>query len=347
MSSNNALSIDPELARFAKLALAGIHREYPNHIQHLVDESGQMAEPHQLHPAFYGCFDWHSAVHSHWLLVRLLRLHTEGLDREKVIAALSKSFTVENLTGEFTYFAAVDRASYERPYGRAWFLQLTAELRMWKDPLAKRWLKILEPLEDLILQQLIPWIKSQHYPIRTGLHNQTAFGFTLMLDWARVANREDIAKALCETSRRFFGADCSAPLAYEPSGTDFLSPTLIAADLMQRVLTAGEFTTWLDGYLPDLPRDDNTVWLQPEHVSDISDAQMVHLDGLNLSRAWALFNIADSLPEQDARRAPLRATAEDHACAGLASVTGEHYAGGHWLASFAVYLLTRSSPTNS
>ncbi len=326
--------------RFADLALSCIHQEYPNHILHHVTRSGQMREPRELYPAFYGCFDWHSSVHGHWLLTRLLNGYSQGLDQHKIKTAMSGSFTEDRLAGEVLYFNGEDRAGFERPYGRAWFLQLTAELREWDSPEARDWLQALLPLEQVIVEQTMSWLPNLTYPIRSGTHSQTAFAFGLMLDSARIAENLEFEQLLVARIREFYLDDRVCPLDYEPSGEDFLSPCLMEADLVRRVMPVADFSRWLTEFLPEIPDDGGNDWLTIGVVLDPTDGKLVHLDGLNLSRAWALHNIADSLPDSDRRINALRASAELHSTAGLASVTGEHYAGGHWLASFAIYLLS-------
>jgi hypothetical protein len=331
--------------RFVELALQCLHREYPNQISHQVSSAGQMAEPSELHPAFYGCFDWHSSVHGHWLLVRLLRLDSPGLDRKRIIAALEESFTDANIRGEVEYFEGEGRTAYERPYGRAWLLQLTAELREWDDDRSRHWLATLQPLEQLIVEQMMAYLPNLVYPVRSGTHGQTAFSFGLMLDYARTANRSDFAALLEEKTRAFYLQDKFCPLDYEPSGADFLSPCLMEADLVRRILRPDAFAKWLNTFLPGIPRNGRGDWLAVGVVLDPTDGHLAHLDGVNLSRAWALENVAAGLPPSDERIPALQAAARVHAEAGLASVTGEHYAGGHWLASFATYLVTgRGAP---
>ncbi len=338
--SHQALAQNNYHRRFAELALECIQREYPNNILHHVAAAGQMAEPAQLHPAFYGCYDWHSSVHAHWLLVRLLHLQVPGLDRSRIIGALDQNVTAGNINGEVNYFTAQGRMGYERPYGRAWLLQLTAELREWGSPEAQRWLAKLLPLEQLIIEQTMAWLPNLNYAIRSGTHNQTGFAFGLMLDFARSSGNQELQRLLEQKIRRFYLADQRCPINYEPSGEDFLSPCLMEADLVRRILSAEEFAAWLQAFLPDIPDNGGGNWLAVGVVLDATDGKLVHLDGVNISRAWALQNIATSLPEGDKRRAALLAAAQIHRQAGLASVTGDHYAGGHWLASFAIYLMT-------
>lgn len=328
--------------RFSKLALDCVHREYPNKIGHTMSSDMDAKTPRQLHPAFYGCFDWHSSVHGHWLLVRLL--HVGGQDgpwREEAIAKLSTSFTAENIAVEMAYFDSPVRGSYERPYGVAWLLQLCAELREWDDPQAKQWLEVLAPFEQQIAMRLKAWVPKLAYPIRLGTHNQSAFAFGLMLDWARTSGDSDMETLIISRSKEYHLADKSCPLAYEPSGEDFLSPCLMEADLMRRVLPQKEFAKWLTVFLPTLPTDGSGDWLSPGIVKDASDGKLVHLDGVNLSRAWNLENIAANLPKDDPRIASLTAAAAIHRETGLKAVTDAHYSGSHWLASFATYLMTK------
>ncbi len=334
--------IDTELAeRFQALALDCVHQEYPNKISHVLLEDEDARPPSELTPVFYGCFDWHSSVHGHWLLTRLLHVAPESARSEEAAAALAESFTDPKVAGELAYIAPEDRDGFERPYGWAWFLQLTTELREWDDPRAEEWLQTLVPLEQQIVTRLKDWLPKLAYPIRLGTHNQSMFAFSLMLDYARAAGYKELETMLVERSLAFHENDENCPLAYEPSGEDFLSPCLQEADLMRRVLPQDEFTAWLSDFLPDIPEDGSADWLEPGVVNDPTDGKLVHLDGVNLSRAWNLEGVASALPEDDPRIPALRAAAERHKESGLASVTGDHYAGGHWLASFATYLMTK------
>ena len=339
--AQTALTPDLE-ARFSKLALACVHKEYPNKIGHTMSSDADAKTPRELHPAFYGCFDWHSSVHGHWLLVRLLNVgEGDAAWRAEAVAKLNESFTAENIAAEMAYFDSPVRGSYERPYGLAWYLQLTAELREWDDPQAGIWLETLKPLEAVIVARLKSWMPKLAYPIRLGTHNQSAFAFGLMLDWARVSGDTEMEELIISRSRDYHLNDVNCPLAYEPSGEDFLSPCLMEADLMRRVLPQEEFTVWLTGFMPNLPTDGSANWLAPGIVKDASDGKLVHLDGVNLSRAWNLENIAAALPAGDPRIASLNAAAAVHRDTGLAAVTDAHYSGSHWLASFATYLMTK------
>jgi hypothetical protein len=330
----------PAMGRFADLALQCVHQEYPNKIAHVMSGDQDIGPPRELTPVFYGCFDWHSSVHGHWLLTRLLRLYPDSDYASTIEVALNQSFISENVAIEVGYVSQEQRASFERPYGVAWLLQLTAELREWDDPRAKRWLAILEPLETALVARMETWLGKLAYPIRIGEHAQTAFAFGLFLDWARAAGREDFFSLVVRRSREFYSGDRNCPLAYEPGGQDFLSPCLAEADLMRRFLTTEEYATWLSGFMPSIPVDGSGDWLSLAVVTDPSDGKLAHLDGLNISRAWMLEGVAFGLPSGDSRKPALLNAAAIHRTSGLASVTGEHYEGGHWLGSFATYLQT-------
>jgi len=331
--------------RFARLALACVGKEYPNKISHVLNGDADVAPPRKLTPAFCGCYDWHSSVHGHWLLVRLVRTFPEASFAGAAREALKKSLTAENLKQEASYIRGQGRASFERPYGLAWLLQLCAELREWGDPQAREMSANLRPLEEAAVERLQTWLPKLSHPVRIGEHDQTAFGLSLMLDYARSVGNDAFAKLVADSARKFFMADKNCPLVYEPSGEDFLSPSLGEADVMRRLLLPGEFAEWLKGFMPQIPaaRDGgyNTDWLPVTVSPDPSDPKLAHLDGLNLSRAWMLEGIISALPADDPRRPALQTAADAHRRAGLAAVTGEHYEGGHWLGSFAVYLTTQ------
>jgi Protein of unknown function (DUF2891) len=330
--------------RFARLALACVEKEYPNKISHVLNSDADVAPPRKLTPAFCGCYDWHSSVHGHWLLVRLVRTFPDASFASAAREALRKSLTAENLKEEATYLRGEGRASFERPYGLAWLLQLGAELREWDDPQAREMSANLRPLEEIAVERLKTWLPKLSNPVRIGEHDQTAFGLGLMLDYARSAGNDSFAKLVSDSVRKFFLADKNCPLSYEPSGEDFLSPSLGEADAMRRVLSSTEFAKWLREFMPQIPvgrgGSENADWLKVAVSPDPSDPKLAHLDGLNLSRAWMLEGIISALPTGDPRRPALRAAADAHARAGLAAVTGAHYEGGHWLGSFAVYLTT-------
>jgi hypothetical protein len=328
-------------ARFAALALDCIHREYPNKIAHAMNSDADAKPPRELTPAFYGCYDWHSSVHGHWLLVRVSRRLPSSDVAVKAKTALAASLTRSNLEREAAYLNSPGRATFERPYGLAWLLQLASDLRQWDDAQAREWSANRQPLEHAAVERVSTWIEKLPHPVRSGEHSNTAFSLGLMLDYARVSGNRSFEQVLERRARAFYLGDRGCPLNYEPSGEDFLSPCVAEADVVRRILPPAEFARWLAAFLPGIPKDGSTAWLRPGVVSDPSDGKLAHLDGLNLSRAWMLEAIASALPPNDPRTSTLRATSAEHARDGLRAVTGEHYEGGHWLASFAVYLLAR------
>lgn len=331
----SAAPMDAALAsRMARLALECVHREYPNKIAHVLNSDADARPPRELTPAFYGCYDWHSAVHGHWLLVRLARLHPYEPFAPEARRALARSLTAEKLAAEAAYLNAPGRQTFERPYGLAWLLQLAAELREWDDAEARRWSAAIAPLEEAAVARLEAWLPKLPRPVRTGEHSNTAFALGLALDYARTAGRKDFEALLAGRIRDFYLKDRACPLSYEPSGEDFLSPCLAEADAVRRVLPPAEFARWLQRFLP-------RIELEPTQVTDVTDGKLYHLAGLNLSRAWMLDGIAAGLPAGHPRAAALRKLAERLAEAGFAAIRAEHYEGGHWLGSFAVYYATR------
>jgi len=324
------LPLDQSAAeRFARLALDCVHREYPNKIAHTLLSDADVRPPRELTPAFYGCYDWHSAVHGHWMLARLARCFPNTPLAEQAQAALGRSITADNIAAEVRYLEAPGRAAFERPYGLAWLLQLSAELRASKSTLAN----IIQPLETAAAKKLEEWLPKLPYPDRSGQHANTAFALGLMIDWARLLGQRS-EKLPFASAVRFFHGDRNAPITFEPSGEDFLSPCLAEADLMRRVCTPTEFAEWLTAFLPDIPT------LRPVSSPDPSDGKLAHFDGLNLSRAWMLFGIAKGLPDDDPRRLRLLLIADAHRDSGIAAVSAKHYEGSHWLGTFAVYLET-------
>lgn len=330
-----AVTLDAQsVERFANLALACAQKEYPNKIAHVLTSDEDAKAPRELTPAFYGCYDWHSSVHGHWLLARLAHLFPDAPFAARAREVLEQNLSAENIRREVAYLEGPGRASFERPYGLAWLLQLGAELREQDDPAAGALARNLEPLERATVERLSTWLPKLTHPVRSGEHSQSAFALGLMLDWARAAGDTEFETLLVSRIRQFYSGDRKCPLAYEPSGEDFLSPCIAEADAMRRVLSPPEYAKWLRAFIPDFST------LTPAVVTDPSDPKLAHLDGLNLSRAWMLRGIASGLPADDGRRAEIETLAEAHANAGLASVTGEHYEGGHWLGSFATYLVT-------
>ena len=334
------MNLDAHTAeRFANLALNCIHREFPNKIAHTLNSDADVGPPHELTPAFFGCYDWHSAVHGHWLLARLARLFPDAPFTVHARTALEKSLTAKNLQREAAYVSAPGRESFERPYGLAWLLQLAAELHEWTE--AQRLSSNLCPLEVVVVDRLRAWLPKLANPVRSGEHSQTAFALGLIFDYATTLANTDLLELVRTKAQQFYLNDRDCPLAYEPSGEDFLSPCLAEADLMRRVLPRVKFAEWLRKFMPQIPRTMSSEWLHPVVSPDPSDPKLAHLDGLNLSRGWMLEGIAAGLPRNDARVDAIRAAADAHARSGLAAVTGEHYVGSHWLGTFAAYLLTR------
>jgi hypothetical protein len=328
--------------RFAKLALACAGREYPNKPEHVLESAADAKTPKDLHPAFFGCYDWHSSVHGHWLLVRLLKTRPDLPSAPAIRARLASALSAEAIAGETAYVNAKSNRGFERPYGWAWTLRLAAELSRWDDPDAKAWSANLAPLEKAVVARFLDYLPKLTRPVRTGVHPNTAFALAEALDYARATGKADLEKTVVSRSHYYYGADRACPLAYEPSGEDFFSPCFEEADLMRRVLPRSEFSIFLKRFLPSLsPAISKKAFaLEPAVVADPTDPRLVHLDGLNLTRAWTMKGIASALPSGDARRGVLEKSAAEHARAGLARVSSGNYEGEHWLASFAVYLLT-------
>jgi hypothetical protein len=328
-----------QASSFARLALKGIQKEYPNKPGDVLNSEADVKSPRAMHPAFFGSFDWHSAVHGHWMLVRLLRRFPELPENQQIRAALAENLTAKNLQAEADYFARPNARSFERPYGWSWLLKLAEELHGWDDPQSREWSKSLQPLVDTIVARYLNYFPRQTYPIRSGVHSSTAFGLTFALDYARTVGHKELVKLLEERSRTYFAKDMNIPAAWEPDGADFFSPSLMEADLMRRVLSPADFPVWFRRFLPDLAQVEPKTLLTPATVTDRSDPQIVHLDGLNLSRAWCMRNIAAALPQDDPARKILTEAAARHMQAALPHIASGDYAGEHWLASFAVYLL--------
>jgi hypothetical protein len=325
---------------FARLALVAIRKEFPNKLEHVMAGPDDVQAPKTLHPTFYGSYDWHSSVHGHWMLARLLRVFPDLPEAKEIRSVFGSHFTAANIRAEVDYFARKESKSFERPYGWAWLLKLGEELRGWDDSEAKVWSDNLRPLEESVVAKYLEFFPKQTYAIRTGVHPNTAFGLALAHDYARAIGNAQLKELIEERARAYFGADDAAPARWEPSGADFFSPTMMEADLMRRVLPPGEFRTWFTRFLPDAARSEPKSLFAPAIVTDRTDPQLVHLDGLNLSRAWCMRSVAMALPDDDAARSALIASVKRHAEAGLEHVASGDYVGEHWLASFAVYLLT-------
>ena len=335
---------ESQASHFARLALKCVAREYPNKPEHVMNDSGDVQGPTALHPAFYGCYDWHSSVHGHWMLVRLLRTFPNLPEGPEIRKAIGSNLKAKNISVEVAYLKEKNRQSFERTYGWAWLLKLAEELSLWNDEDGKTWSKNLQPLADALVSQYILFLPKQTYPIRTGVHPNTAFGLAFAFDYTKTVGNEKLATLIAERSRTYFAKDISYPAAWEPGGEDFFSPALMEADLMRRVLKPAEFRRWFHGFLPRLSAGVPKTLLQPATVTDRTDPKLVHLDGLNLSRAWCMRSIAAALPRNDPARKILADSARLHAGDALRHVASGDYAGEHWLASFAVYMLSTPEP---
>ncbi|MYA29975.1 MAG: DUF2891 domain-containing protein [Gammaproteobacteria bacterium] len=329
-----------QAAAFSGLALDCIVTEYPNKPGQVMLGEESVLTPRQLHPVFYGCFDWHSAVHGHWLLVRLLKLYPGHPAAELTRSVLEAQFSTQALLEEAEYFDEDQNRSFERMYGWAWLLRLAVELRTFEDPYARQWLLRLAPLEQRIVALMMGYLPRLDWPVRTGVHPNTAFALGQGLDYARATGQGELQQLLVERSLAYYAADRAYPVNYEPSGEDFFSAALAEADLMRRVLDSAEYSDWLDGFFPALREGELGRLLQPATVSDVTDGKIVHLAGLNLHRAWTMRSVARALPAGDPRAGVLLASAVDHMAAGLDYVFSGHYEGEHWLATFAIYGLT-------
>ncbi|SRR5258705_1966193 len=323
-----ALSLDAGAAsHFARLALKCVRQEYPNKLDHVMNGEPEVRPPRALHPAFYGCYDWHSSVHGHWMLARLLRMFPALQEAPEIRAVLDEHLAPQPVATEVAYFGQPNRKSFERTYGWAWLLKLSAELRSWDSPDARRWAEALQPLADTVERAYLDFLPRQTYPIRTGVHPNTAYGLTFALDYADASQDGKLRELVVERARTYYAKDTEVPLKWEPGGEDFLSPALEEAALMARVLAAAEFRTWMKKFLP-------AVRLTPAIVSDRTDPKIVHLDGLNLSRARCLYALALVL-----ERPALARLADTHAQASLPYIASGSYEGEHWLGTFAVQLM--------
>ncbi len=333
---------EKQASHFAALALKCVSREFPNKPEHVINNTSEVQSPKALHPAFYGCYDWHSSVHGHWMLIRLLKSYPNLPESAQIREALNANLTAENIQQEVVYMKQPNRQSFERTYGWAWALKLAEELHSWDDSDGKKWAENLQPLAETLSKSYRTFLPKQTYPIRTGVHPNTAFGLSFALDYAKTVGDRELEALLSERSRTYFANDVDYPGAWEPGGEDFFSAALMEADLMRRVMQPREFASWFHRFLPGVAKGDPKALLEPAIVTDRSDPKLVHLDGLNLSRAWCMRSIAAALPASDPARQILSSAADKHASAALAHVASGDYAGEHWLASFAVFLLSTS-----
>lgn len=317
----------------SKLPLVCMQNEYPNKLGQTVGGKEDIQEPHVLHPAFYGCFDWHSSVHGHWSLIKLLKEFPQLENADDIRQKLAANLSKENIEAEVIYFKGEHSKSYERTYGWAWLLKLAEELHTWNDPLARKLEQNLQPLTDLIVLRFIDFLPKLNYPIRVGEHTNTAFGLSFAWDYANTLNNEALKTAIKERALFFYENDANCPLSWEPSGFDFLSPCFEEIDLMRRVLSKGQFFKWMDQFAPQLKTEDFTI--EVGKVADRTDGKLVHLDGLNFSRAWVMYGLANQYPEYK----HLITLANKHVQYSLPNLVGDSYEGGHWLGTFAIYAL--------
>lgn len=337
-SENNALLIPLELTeeqanQLAELPLACIQSEYPNHLVHTLNDKSDLHEPHVLYPAFHGCFDWHSAVHGHWSLVRLLKRFLQLEKADTIRQLLIETISKENILAEAVYFQKEQNKSFERTYGWAWLLKLAEELHTWDDPLARELEMNLQPLTDQIANMFVEFLPKLKYPVRVGEHTNTAFGLIFAFDYAEKTANEQLKSAIIEKASEFYLNDVNCPLDWEPSGYDFLSPCFEEIDLMRRVLDKERFSAWISDFAPTLNSAEFN--LPVGVVTDRTDGKLVHLDGLNFSRAWVMYGLAEQYPEYRF----LIKNANEHIQYSLPNLIDDEYEGGHWLGTFAIYAL--------
>jgi hypothetical protein len=323
--------------RLSKLPLSCMQVEYPNKLNQVIEGNEDLQSPKALHPAFYGCFDWHSSVHGHWSLVSLLKQFPDLENREEIESKLLENISKENIEQELAYFHKKYNKSFERTYGWAWLLKLAEELHTWDKPIARELESNLQPLTDYVANAYLDFLPKLNYPIRVGEHTNTAFGLTYAFDYAETVGDDKLKNLIAKRAKDFYLADMDCPISWEPSGFDFLSPCLEEADIMRRVLPKEEFKTWLGKFLPQLQSENFA--LETGRVSDRTDGKLVHLDGVNFSRAWCFYGIANEFPEY----AHLKRVANAHINYSLPSIVDDNYEGTHWLGSFAIYALNTAS----
>ncbi|MGB0933039.1 MAG: DUF2891 domain-containing protein [Lishizhenia sp.] len=342
------LSDEPEIfldystaSQLIKLPLSCVSKEYPNKLSQVISSHKDLRSPQDLHPIFYGCFDWHSAVHGYWSLVFLCKNFPDLQEVNQIERLLEGTFTPENIQKEIDYFNTPLNNNFERTYGWSWLLKLDQELNNWNTPLGNSLATVLQPLTELIVEKYIAFLPKLNYALRVGTHTNTAFGLSFAFDWAEHNNNAQLLTAIKERAIYFYENDVSCPLSWEPSGTDFLSPCLEEAALMKKVLSPVDFKAWLLGFLPQLFKSD--FELEVAKVSDRKDGHLVHLDGLNFSRAWCLSELAQNIPEL----LHLNSIARNHFNYSYPNLIGDDYMGGHWLASFALHAFeTKRNETN-
>lgn len=332
-SSVGAQELTLEQAQhLASLPLKCLQQEYPNKLGQMLLDSTEIQSPKKLHPTFYGCFDWHSSVHGHWSLVFLLKRFPNLPNRTLIIQKLQTNLSRANIQVEIDYINKKHEKSFERMYGWNWLLKLQLELETYNEPFAQELAQNLKPLSDIIIERYIEFLPKLLYPVRVGTHTNTAFGLTFAWDYAVHSKNQRFQQSIRDNAVRMFAKDENCPFTWEPSGTDFLSPCLEEMALMQRVLPEGDFLIWLKKFAPKLFSKKFT-W-EVARVSDRTDGHLVHLDGLNFSRAWNFYRLINQYPKPFAHLKPL---ADFHFNFSLPAVVDGNYEGEHWLASFALH----------
>jgi hypothetical protein len=317
----------------AQLPLHCIETEYPNKMGHVTAGPEDQKRPRVQHPVFYGCFDWHSAVHGYWSAVTLIKNFPELEKREELLQKIQRNLTSENIKVEIAYLNTKDNKTFERTYGWAWLLKLQQELDSWESEYGKELSQILQPLSDMVADRYVEYLPKLNYAIRVGEHSNTAFGMAFAYDYAVHAQNQALKLVIEERAIEFYLRDADCPISWEPSGYDFLSPCLEEVDIMRRILPAAEFHNWITEFLPHI--ENGKLEMEIGKVSDRSDGKLVHIDGLNLSRSWVLYGLAAQYPEYN----NLTEIADAHITNTLPNLVADDYAGGHWLGSFAIYAL--------
>ena len=327
---------------WAKLVLKGVDTEFPNKMSLVYENENQLQRPRENFPAFYGCFDWHSSVHGHWVLARLLRQFPDMPIASEVRTTLSKHLTAGNLRREADFFAQDQHKSFERMYGWAWYLRLVIELDQWDDKDANLWRENLRPLENILVDRIKSYLPNLSYPIRVGQHTDTGFALGQIIDYARALKNKDLERLAVDRSLAFYNKDIDYPIHYEPSGHDFFSSAWNEADLMRRILDQNNFGAWLERFVPKLDQQLIDGTIAPVKVTDMTDGKLIHLAGLNLHRAWCMASVASVLPKNTLRHKRLLKSSASHLRDGIAYINSGHYEGDHWLATFALYAITET-----
>ena len=341
-SVSPSIRLDASTAnQWGKLVLKGVDTEFPNKLSLVYSSEEQIRTPRDHFPAFYGCFDWHSSVHGHWVLVRLLKEYPAIDTAPHIRTTLGRHLSAENLKREAEFFGRDEQKTFERMYGWAWLLRLVMELEDWADPDAAKWRANLRPLENVLVRRIEAYLPLLTYPIRIGQHTDTGFALGQIHDYARRMKQDDLEQLVVDRAKSFYSGDTDYPVHYEPSGHDFFSSCWNEADLMRRVLPRQEFESWFSKFVPQLSNQLSDGTIAPVSVSDVSDPKIVHLAGLNLHRAWCMRSVSAALSSDHPLREQLAESSQSHLEAGLAYINSGHYEGDHWLATFGLYAVER------